>query len=393
MNPVCLLVVLSFLGRTDEFLSVQLSVEKERYFRSSRSTVQDLKVSVTVTNLSNAGALRITTPSVGLLRGTPLTVLFYRPVFGKWNLEPLFPWFKNGEEMTELDVDELVRIIEGGKLPARSGDEHEISGEVTQAMQEFLPAYFKRSTDVDNADLGEIERRIRAGAGPFLVQRRVRQTLRARAGEPAVAAVPAGGSLTFELEIGPYFDFHEGGNYGVACSILGAESNIAKFEVLPVMRTDLRADEIMRRLVDLENGPPRYEAMFYLCRSPFAWDEVVYVRRHVPPFTSRLKKATRGTGGLRFEGMTVRWPECPWPQPPVYELDRVCKFKPGTTPKVMASGRSIAFLIEDPLTPVYWLYTVDFSTRPARIERRRAGEGGGPEPSLSVDYQGQFQVM
>ena len=86
MNAACLLVVSSLLGGTDGFVSVQVSVEKERYFRSSRSTVQDLDVNVTVTNLSDAGALRIATPSVGLLRGTQLTVLFYRPSFGKWKL-------------------------------------------------------------------------------------------------------------------------------------------------------------------------------------------------------------------------------------------------------------------------------------------------------------------
>ena len=393
MSGASLLAVLALLGGTEKLLAIEVSVERERYLRSSRSAVEDLDVSVTVKNLSNAAALRFPAPSVGLLRGTHLTVLFYRPAFRSWSLEPLFPWFKKGQKLAEPDVDELVRIIESGKLPARTVGQHGISREVSYAMREILPSYFKRTTDMDSADLGEIERRLRAGEGPFLVKRRVRQALRARSGERDIAVVPPGESQTFELDVGRYYDFYDGGTYGVACSILGVESNVAKFEVLPVMRTDLRADQIMPRLAEIEDGEPRYEAMFYLCRAPFAWDEVVCVRRHVPPHTGRLVKATKGLGGLRFQGLTEHWPNYPWPEAPRYELKRLSKYKAGTTPKVRVSGEKVAFLFEDALRPVYWLYTVDFSRTPARIERRKAGEGGGPEPSLSVDDEGNFQVM
>ncbi len=393
MSTACLFVVLALVGQTEKLLFVEASVERKRYFRSSRSTVEDLKVSVTVTNPSNAATLRFPAPSVGLLRGTPFTVLFYRPAFRKWKLEPLFPWFKQGQELTEGDVDELVRIIGSGKLPGHAKGEHDISVEVSAAMQEVLPSYFKRTTDVDNADLAEIERRLRAGEGPLLVGRRVREMPGAEASEAAAAAVPPGESQTFEVDIGPYFDFYAGGTYGVACSILGAESNVARFEILPVMRTDLRPDEIMSRFTDLELAEPRYEVKFYLCHTPFAWDEVAYVRRYVPPHTARLRKATRGPGGLRLDGLMSQWPRCPWPQAPRFELKRVCRYKPGTTPSVLVSGTKIGFLIRDPLQPVHWLYILDFSTTPAAVERRKAGERGGPEPSLSVDQQGKFQVM
>ena len=97
MSAACLLAVVATVGQTEDFISVQISVGQERYFRSSRSTVEDLEVTVTVRNLSDAASLRFQAPSVGLLRGTPVTVLFYRPAFRRWDFEALFPWFKKGE--------------------------------------------------------------------------------------------------------------------------------------------------------------------------------------------------------------------------------------------------------------------------------------------------------
>lgn len=91
--------------------------------------------------------------------------------------------------------------------------------------------------------------------------------------------VEGNGQVQVSINIGRHYLIRRPGTYEMSIRYREMESNTVSFTVLPLRKLTLPADLIIDRIREVEWGDPDYNEMFYVVRSPRAWDEVVLVQR------------------------------------------------------------------------------------------------------------------
>jgi len=168
--------------------------------------------------------------------------------------------------------------------------------------------------------------------------------------------LPPSGSKQFTVPIGRWYDVKAAGKYELVCIYQGVRSRPATFEVLPLKRVDVPPHLLLGNLSEYERGTPDFPYMFYVCRGPGRFDNILYLTRE-------------GKGGYEH-----------------YEPHWLGQIDTEQMPQMMTRGAKVGIVVPDKhYKNVSWKYSIDFGQKPERVAGKKIVHEPGMGPRPSVD--------